>query len=196
MPDLFVPEAEWGDASWAINHPATVRAQIEHGLDEAGYGYWGFSPASDPFGEYREYGVEEIGISSDGYASDVERTNVDGGYEGCREATNPAPGFGDGVVTPHAAFLALPHAKDAVLENLGGLENDLGAYGVGGFYDSIAVGSGTIAQRYLSLDQSMIMAALGNELDDDKLKEYFVDDRFESAVRPLVEALEFGSELP
>ncbi|MDQ0893976.1 glucoamylase family protein [Agromyces ramosus] len=196
MPDLFVPESDWGAESWAVNHPATVRAQLEHGLDEAGYGYWGFSPASDPFGEYREYGVEVIGISSDGYASDVERTNVDVGYEGCREATNPTPEFGDGVVTPHAAFLALPYDKHAVLENLAGLKNDLGAYGPGGFYDSVAVGSGTLAERYLSLDQSMIMAAIGNELGDDLLKHYFVDDSFEQAVRPLVEALDFGSVLP
>ncbi|WP_022889574.1 glucoamylase family protein [Agromyces italicus] len=196
MPDLFVPESDWGADSWAVNHPATVRAQIEHGLDEAEYGYWGFSPASDPFAEYREYGVEAIGISSDGYASDVERTNVDGGYEGCREATNPTPDFGDGVVTPHAAFLALPYAKREVLDNLAGLERDLGAYGPGGFYDSVAVGSGTIAERYLSLDQSMIMAAIGNELKDDRLKDYFVDDAFTATVRPLVEALEFGSELP
>lgn len=195
MPDLFIPEAEWGEDSWAVNHEATVRAQIEHGLDEAGYGYWGFSPSSDPFAEYREYGVEAIGISADGYASDVERTNVDAGYEGCREATNPEPDFGDGVVTPHAAFLALPYAKDEVLANLAGLEQELGAYGPGGFSDAVAVGSGTVAERYLSLDQSMIMAAIGNELQRDRLKDYFVDREFERAVRPLVEALEFGSEL-
>ncbi|GAA3656556.1 glucoamylase family protein [Microbacterium marinilacus] len=195
MPDLFVPEADWGERSWAVNHPATVRAQIAHGLDEAGYGYWGFSPASDPFGEYREYGVEEIGISADGYASDVERTDVDRGYDGCREATNPSPAFGDGVVTPHAAFLALPYARTEAMSDLAGLERELGAYGPGGFYDAVAVGSGTVAERYLSLDQSMIMAAIGNELRDDMLKRYFVDRSFERAVRPLVEMLEFGSEL-
>nr|WP_238439658.1 glucoamylase family protein [Microbacterium sp. JZ31] len=195
MPDLFVPEAAWGKRSWAVNHPATVRAQIVHGLEEAGYGYWGFSPASDPYGEYREYGVEVVGISSDGYASDVERTNVDVGYEGCREATDPAPDFGDGVVTPHAAFLALPYARDEVLENLEGLERELDAYGPGGFYDAVAVGSGRIAERYLSLDQSMIMAAIGNELLHDRLKRYFVDRRFEKAVRPLVGAVRFGSDL-
>lgn len=195
MPDLFVPESDWGARSWAVNHPATVRAQIEHGLDEAGYGYWGFSPASDPFAEYREYGVEEIGISTDGYASDVEKTNVDKGYDGCREATNPTPVFGDGVVTPHAAFLALPYDRDAVLDNLAGIRDDLGAYGPGGFYDSVAVGSGTVADRYLSLDQSMIMAAIVNSLLDDRIKEYFVDASFEKVVRPLVEAQIFGSKL-
>jgi len=195
MPDLLVPEAEWGPRSWAINHPASVRAQIEHGIDEAGYGYWGFSPASDPFGEYAEYGVEGIGMSTDGYASDRERTNVDTGYDGCHEASNPNPAFGDGVVTPHASFLALPYDKTAVLSNLAGIKNDLSAYGPGGFYDAVATTSGTIADRYLSLDQSMIMASISNELLDDRLKDYFVDEGFERAVRPLVEAQVFGSSL-
>ena len=195
MPDLFVPEADWGPRSWGLNHPATVKAQIHHGLKEAGYGYWGFSPASDPFAEYREYGVEQVGISSDGYGSDVEKTNVDVGYDGCREATNPDPQFGDGVVTPHAAFLALPYNKKAVLSNLSGIKDTLGAYGPGGFYDAVAVGSDTVADRYLSLDQSMIMASIGNELLDDRLKDYFVDRSFSAAVKPLVKAQVFGTKL-
>ena len=193
MPDLFIPEAQWGANSWGVNHPATVQAQIEHGMDDAGYGYWGFSPASDPFAEYREYGVEAVGIQSDGYASDVEKTDVDPGYEGCREATNPTPTFGDGVVTPHAAFLGLPYDEAAVLDNLQGIKDDLGAYGPGGFYDAVAVGSGTVADRYLSLDQSMIMAAIGNAVLGDKLKDYFVDREFEKAIRPLVEEQVFGN---
>lgn len=195
MPDLLVPEAEWGPRSWAINHPATVRAQKEHGLDEAGYGYWGFSPASDPFAGYAEYGVEGVGMSTDGYASDKERTNVDKGYDGCREAANPNPTFGDGVVTPHAAFLALPYDKASVLQNLAGIKNNLGAYGPGGFFDAVATKSGTVAARYLSLDQSMIMAAITNELLDDRVKDYFVDSGFEAAVRPLIAAQVFGSRL-
>lgn len=195
MPDLFVPEASWGPRSWGINHPATVRAQVEHGLDEAGYGYWGFSPASNPMGGYREYGVEQVGISSNGYASDVESTDVDTGYEGCRDATNPAPTFGDGVVTPHAAFLALPYDKQAVLENLAGMKADLGAYGPGGFCDAVATGSGTIAERYLSLDQSMIMGAILNDQKRGALRDYFVDRDFERAIRPLVAQQQFGSTL-
>lgn len=194
MPDLFLPEAEWGPESWGVNHPATVRAQIHHGVEEAGWGYWGFSPASDPFGGYREYGVEVLGIQEGGYASDEPATDVDLGYEGCREAANPAPEFGDGVVTPHAAFLALPYAHDEVMANLAGLE-ELGAYGPGGFYDSIAVESGTVAERYLSLDQSMIMGAILNELRGDALAGYFVDRELEAALRPLIEVVDFGSEL-
>ncbi len=79
MPDLFVPESTWGARSWAVNHPLAVRAQIEHGLDQAGYGYWGFSPASNPFGGYNVYGVDEIGMNPEGYASDMQNTNVDRG---------------------------------------------------------------------------------------------------------------------
>jgi len=55
------------------------------------------------------YGVEEIGMNPEGYACDLQNTHVGKGYDGCRPATNPTPTFGDGVVTPHAAFLALPY---------------------------------------------------------------------------------------
>jgi hypothetical protein len=186
MPDLFVPEAQWGKRSWGVNHPIVVRGQIEHGLDEAKYGYWGFSPASDPFGEYREYGVEEMGMSPDGYASDQPRTDVDKGWPGCREAANPNPTFNDGVVTPHASFLALPYAAGAAVKNLRGIETKLHAYGPGGFYDSVATKSDTIAKRYLSLDQAMVLGAIDNHLHHDAIKSYFVDRTFQDALRPLM----------
>ena len=53
MPALFVPEERSGPRSWAINHPLTVAAQIHHGLVEAGYGYWGFSPIEHARGRLR-----------------------------------------------------------------------------------------------------------------------------------------------
>lgn len=195
MVDLFIPEAEWGPKSWGVNHPLTVRAHIEHGLDEAGYGYWGFSPASDPFGGYREYGVDPIGMEPNGYTSDVERTTVESGWDDpacAREAVAPES-YGDGVVTPHASFLALPYDKDAALENLANLREDFDSYGPGGFYDSVAVGSGTVAQRYLSLDQGMIMAALGNELLDDRVQDYVVRGPVKHVIRPLLAIEEFNA---
>lgn len=194
MPDLLVPETTWGARSWRINHPVTVAVQKHHGLDEAGYGAWGFSPASNPFGGYAEYGVDLAGMRSDGYTSDAEKTDVDIDRPGCTTGTNPDPEFGDGVVTPHASFLALPYDRKAVLANLRHLEDDLGAYGPGGFYDAVAVGSGTVAERYLSLDQSMIMAAIGNELTGDTLKRYFVDKEMEKRLRPAMAAQVFSSQ--
>ena len=50
MVTLFVPEERWAPRSWGVNHPLYVRAQIEYGLEEARYGYWGFSPACNPTG--------------------------------------------------------------------------------------------------------------------------------------------------
>jgi hypothetical protein len=191
MPDLFVPEATWGADSWGINHPLFVQGQIEHGLVEADYGYWGFSPSSNPSGGYREYGVDMMGMDEPGYTSDQERTSVDPGFftvtgTQCRPPQPPPEEYGDGVVTPHAVFLALPYAKDAALENLANLREDFDVYGAGGFYDAVAVESGTVAKRYLSLDQAMIMAAIGNELQHDMVKQYFVDDEFREALRPLM----------
>ena len=64
MVPLFVPEEKWGPRSWGRNHPLYVRGQIEHGMDEAGYGYWGFSPSNNPAGGYREYGVDMLGMDA------------------------------------------------------------------------------------------------------------------------------------
>ena len=192
MVPLFVPEETWGKKSWGINHPLTVQAHIEHGLDEAGYGYWGFSPSNNPAGGYREYGVDAIGMEPTGYTSDQERTTVDPGYGECRPA-QPAPtSYGDGVVTPHASFLAMRYAPRAAMDNLANLREDFDVYGPGGFYDAVAVGSGTVSQRYLSLDQGMVMAALGNELNRDSVRGYFSTPDVEAALRPLMAAEKFN----
>lgn len=195
MVDLFIPEADWGPKSWGVNHPLTVRAHIEHGLEEADYGYWGFSPSSNPEGGYREYGVDPIGMEPNGYSSDTERTVVESGWddpECFREASQPTE-YGDGVVTPHASFLALPYDKRAVMTNLDNIRDDFDAYGPGGFYDAVAVESGTVAQRYLSLDQGMIMAALGNELTNDRVKHYVIKGPVAKVIRPLLGIEEFNA---
>lgn len=187
MVPLFVPEEEWGKRSWGRNHPRYVRAQIQHGMQEADYGYWGFSPSNDPSGGYREYGVDQLGLDAPGYTSDQERTEVDQAYEGCREGSPAPEEYGDGVVTPHASFLALRYAKKAALKNLANIADDFDAYGKGGFYDAIAVRSGEVSKRYLSLDQGMVMAALGNALADDDMRRYVARGAIEQELRPLME---------
>ncbi|WP_328327851.1 DUF3131 domain-containing protein [Kribbella sp. NBC_00382] len=193
MPDLFVPESTWAPRSWGVNHPLTVRAQIEHGLDEAKYGYWGFSPASNPKGGYSVYGVEPIGMDPGGYPSDLEGTNFDSGFGDCRAGVNPNPTYGDGVVTPHAAFLAMSYAPRQAIENLSKIERNLHAYGKGGFYDSVAVKSGLIAKRYLALDQAMVMGAIGNVFGNNLIRRNFADRRAERGIRPLIAMEQFGS---
>ena len=192
MVPLLVPEASWGPSSWGVNHPLYVRAQIEHGLEDADYGYWGFSPSNDPSGGYREYGVDPIGLNPDGYFSDEEKTPVDYGFDSCpgRETQSIPTDYGNGVVTPHASFLALQYAPQEALRNLRQLRQDFDAYAWGGFLDAINVGTGQVSRYYLALDQGMVMFALANELTGYRFQHYF-SDQIEAQIRPLLAIEEF-----
>ena len=97
------------------------------------------------------------------------------------------------MVTPHASFLALMFEPRQATANLAKIEKDLGAYGAGGFFDAVAVHSGTIARRYLSLDQAMVMGALGNVLGKDVLRRAFSTKRVERALRPVIGIEKFGA---
>jgi Putative glucoamylase/RTX calcium-binding nonapeptide repeat (4 copies)/Protein of unknown function (DUF3131) len=197
MPSLFVPEERWAPGSWGANHPLVTAAQIHHGLREAGYGYWGFSPSNVPEGGYTEYGVDGIGTKTDGYPSNNDHTLVDHGWEGCpgRPALpDPPPSaYTNGVVTPHAAFLGLRYGPRAALSNLTKLERDFDIYTRWGFLDSVNVDSGAVSSSYLSLDQGMIMAALGNALADDVLRRAFASHDVEREVRPVIGVEEFSA---
>ena len=197
MPALFVPEEQWGPRSWAINHPLTVAAQIHHGLEEAQYGYWGFSPANIPEGGYSEYGVDAIGMNPEGYPSNNDKTFVDHGFAGCPgrdpQPDPPPSAYTNGVVTPHASFLALRWAPDAVLANLAKLEHNFAIYDKWGFHDSVNVDSGVVSPYYLSLDQGIIMAAIGNALGHDMLRRAFATPEFKRALRPVISIEEFNA---
>jgi hypothetical protein len=189
MPSLFVPEEKWGPRSWAINHPLTVAAQIHHGLVEAEYGYWGFSPANIPEGGYSEYGVDALGLNPEGYASNEDKTYVDRGFAGCGRDPKPDPppsAYTNGVVTPHAAFLALRWAPDMALDNLAALKKDFKIYDKWGFRDTVNVQTGAVSNAYLSLDQGIIMAAIGNALADDLLRDAFATRAFRRALEPVI----------
>jgi hypothetical protein len=197
MPALFVPEEQWGKRSWAINHPLTVAAQIHHGLVEAKYGYWGFSPANIPEGGYTEYGVDAIGLNPQDYPSNNDKTFVNPGFAGCPgrdPQPNPPPSaYTNGVVTPHASFLALRWAPKAVLANLAKLEQNFAIYDKWGFHDSVNVDSGVVSPYYLSLDQGIIMAAIGNALGHDMLRRAFATPEFKRALRPVISIEEFNA---
>ena len=198
MPALFVPEERWGPGSWGANHPLTVRAQVEHGLEEAEYGYWGFSPASVPEGGYEVYGVDAVGMNPTGYPSNNDQTLVDAGFPGCPDREpKPAPppsAYTNGVVTPHAAFLALRWEPGEAVANLERMRREFpDMYGQWGFRDSVNVDSGAVSDHYLSLDQGMVMAAIGNALERDVLREAFADRDMERSLRPVIGIEEFGA---
>ncbi len=192
MVTLFVPEERWAPRSWGVNHPLYVRGQIEHGLDEARYGYWGFSPATNPEGGYRTYGVDAMGADPVGYTSNNDDVRIR------PSQTVRTRVFTNGIVTPHASFLALRFAPREALENLRRLREAFPIYGEYGFMDSVNVSRGMVSDRVLALDQGMIMAAIANALGDDAMRHAFSDGAIESVLRPLMAPEEFtaGREAP
>ena len=198
MPALFVPEESWAPQSWGANHPLTVDAQIFHGMSEAGYGYWGFSPANRPEGDYGAWGVDGAGMDPNGMPSNEDNTLVDHGFAGCPDRPAkpdpPQSAYTNGVVTPHAAFLALRYAPSRTEANVMRLARDFpGLYGRWGFRDSVNVQTKRVSDSYLSLDQGMIMASLGNALGDDVLRRAFADRAVERTLRPVIGVERFST---
>jgi hypothetical protein len=165
MVSLLVPEAEWAPQSWGVNHPRYVRAQIEYGLNDAQWGYWGLSAASHPAGGYGVFGVAALGVRTRGEKSKVP----------------PAA-----VVAPYASFLALPFAPREALTNLKALSDHFAVYGPYGFHDSVDVVTGQVSDRVLVLDQGMILASLASIIGSDPLRRGFCAGAVETKIRPLI----------
>ncbi len=68
-----------------------------------------------------------------------------------------------------------------------------GLYTKWGFRDSVNVDTGQVSEAYLSLDQGMIMAALGNALGDDVLRRAFADRDLERGLRPVIGVERFNA---
>jgi hypothetical protein len=188
MVTLFVPEGTWAPRSWGVNHPLYVRAQIEHGLEEAHYGFWGFSPAASPLGGYEVYGVKALGTDPMGYLS-----YEIGGPINHSLPQNPGGKYNHGIVTPHASFLALRYAPREAVANLRALTIRFPIYSQFGFHDSVDVSAGVVTGCILAIDQGMIMAAIANELADDAMQHAFSDGPVEKIIRPLVTMEEFSA---
>jgi len=167
MPTIFVPEAAWAPDAWGVNEARTVALQREYAMDEKAYGYWGFSPSACPGDGYSVFGVPPISWEADGYPSELD---------------------GEVVVTPHASAMALMVEPEEAADNLLRIERDLGAYGPGGFIDSVDTRTGRHAGRHLSLDQSMVLGSLANVLADDCLRRWFCTPEVEGVLRPVVAA--------
>lgn len=165
------------------SHTPPVRPQPDrarHG--RGGVRVLGLLPSNIPEGGYQEYGVDAIGMQVDGYASNTDRTYTKDG-----EPLPPASAFTNGVVTPHASFLALPYAPAEAIANLRALDRDFGAYHAGyGFRDSVNVGTGRVSDYLLALDQGMIAAALAQAIRPGLLQRPFRTGGFRSKVRPLL----------
>ena len=132
-----------------MNHPLTVDAQIDHGLNVAGYGAWGFSPSNIPEGGYcglrRRRGRA---WTPNGMPSNEDGTLVDRGFAGLpgparRSPTRRQSAYTNGVVTPHAAFLgaALP-ARTRRSRTSRGSRDPRRLHAAGASHDAVNVGTG------------------------------------------------------
>ncbi len=81
----------------------------------------------------------------------------------------------------------------AAIANLSKIERVLEAYGDGGFYDAVAVKSWMIARRYLSLDQAMVMGAIGNVFAGNVIRRNFSRGDVAKRVRPVIAMEEFSA---
>jgi hypothetical protein len=82
------------------------------------------------------------------------------------------------TVSPHASAIALPILPQQAYANLQALRADYpGIYtSDGGFYDAVNPNTGSIGHRRLVLDQSMIMAAIDDALNNGALQQRFAAD--------------------
>ncbi len=164
MPLLVLDELYHAPVSLGKNARVHTELNRRFALEHLGYPVWGLSPSSTADGNgYHEYGARVLG----------------------------ARGYGAGVVTPHAAALALLTEPTMATANLRQLAQRYPLYGDFGFYDAVAPKTSQVATNYLALDQSMILIALANYLREGVIQHYFSADPIMQRVLPLLRAERF-----
>jgi hypothetical protein len=171
MANEVVPETSWGPRSFGLNDLRTAQVQIKYATEKLHYPVWGMSPSStaDDTGNYGGFGVEGLLFPYFGFGADSTTPNL--GLSQCFACAS------EDVVTPHTSFLALDVLPQEAFENIRSLRSRYpGVYGGYGFFDAVNPATGSVGHRYLVLDQSMIMAALDNALNDRAMQRHFARD--------------------
>jgi Putative glucoamylase len=178
MPNEVVPESSWGTHSFGLADARTVQVQMKYATQQLHYPVWGMSPSSTPddTGNYSGYGVEGLTFPYYGAGATASHPNL--GLSQCHGCAT------EDVVTPHASFLALDVAPQEAYANIQALRTRYpGVYGADGFFDAVNPATGAVGHRDLVLDQSMIMAALDNALNDRAIQRDFARDPVSWAAR-------------
>jgi len=171
MANEVVPETSWGLRSFGLNDLRTAQVQIKYATEKRHYPVWGMSPSStaDDTGNYGGFGVEGLLFPYFGFGADSTTPNL--GLSQC------FPCASEDVVTPHTSFLALDVLPQEAFDNIQSLLSRYpGVYGAYGFFDAVNPATGSVGHRYLVLDQSMILAALDNALNDRAMQRHFARD--------------------
>lgn len=154
MDDLVVPESQVAPQGFGANDQDYTEATIAYDTKALGFKVWGLSPSSTPddTGNYSAYGSIQLG-------------------------TDPNPDYAQTAVTPHASFLAMNVLPQQAWDNIQRMLADYPQiYGPYGFYDALDPVTGAVGHRYLDLDQSMIMAALDDVLNNHVLAQRWAGD--------------------
>jgi hypothetical protein len=167
MANEVVPETTWGPHSFGLADLRWAQVQMKYATEELHYPVWGLSPSSTPddTGNYVAYGVTGL----------VWPYSAKKGLSQCYDCNGPDM---ESTVTPHASFIALDVLPQEAYANIQALRTLYpGVYDAnGGFYDAVNPTTGAVGHRRLVLDQSMIMAALDNALNNGAMQEHFARD--------------------
>ena len=178
MPNLVVPETSWGPQGFGLADLRTAQVQIRYATQQLHDPVWGMSPSStaDDTGDYGGYGVE--GLAFPYYGTGANASHPNEGLSQCHGCAT------EDVVTPHASFIALDVVPQHAYANIKALRTLYpGVYGPDGFFDAVNPTTGAVGHRYLVLDQSMIMAALDNALNNRAIQRDFARDPVSWAAR-------------
>ncbi|MFZ5803025.1 MAG: glucoamylase family protein [Candidatus Omnitrophota bacterium] len=148
MPTLALREKELAPRGLGANDQSHAEGQMRYAIETLQMPVWGMSPSAMPGGGYGEFGAKPFG----------------------------SKGYPDGVVSPHASFLALEFIPQAVIRNLRKMLERYEIYGEYGFYDAVEPASGQVARKYLALDQGMILIAINNYLNEGAIRRRFHAD--------------------
>lgn len=158
-PALVVPEQTMAP-DLGLNNRNTALAQGAFSALGAGSPVWGWVPATTPpDGRYTNYGAPDLGIDQ-------------------------GPGT-FAVAAPYAAFLALPviprQAYDNIAQFGASYPNIRNQYG---FLDSVTIGNGQIAKRFMTISQATILMATDNAVNHNKLQTYLGGSAYGQAIAP------------
>jgi hypothetical protein len=171
MANEVVPETSWGPQSFGLADERIAQVQIKYATEALHYPVWGLSPSStaDDTGNYGGFGVEGLLFPYYGFGADATHPN-----EGLSQCHGCAT---EDVVTPHASFLALDVAPQQAFANIEALRAHYsGVYGAHGFFDAVNPTTGAIGHRILVLDDSMILAAIDNAVNNRAIQRHFASD--------------------
>lgn len=159
MPRLMLDEGRYAPDSLGRNGVVHATLQRRYATEILRYPVWGMSPSSVPgVRDYGEFGAQPLGVR----------------------------GYGGGVVTPHAAALAILVTPREAIANLRELARRYSVYGDFGFYDAVKPDTGQVSSLYMYLDQSMLFLALANYLTDGAVQKRYGADPIIQNVLPLI----------